>query len=71
MNRDRILAWHVNRLWLLAWHGKFPTLREELEPGTQPPTRDRMTGRQVASTLHLLAAQYGLTVTKGPRPTIQ
>jgi hypothetical protein len=69
-NRDLTLAWHIDRLWALVWSGKFPSLSEVLlPPSSRKVESGRQTGKQVASALHVLAATYGLTVTKGPKPT--
>ena len=66
-DRDLTLAWQMNRLWLMAWSGKLPPLRDVLDPAA-PPSAGPQTGKQIAASLHALAGRYGLKVTKEPRP---
>ncbi len=60
--RDISMAWQINRLLLLAWNGKLPPLAELLGGAVQS---GRQSGAQVASTLHAMAAMYGVPVKYG------
>lgn len=60
--RDLALAWRINRLFLEAWNGKLPDLATVL--GVAEP-KSRQNGKQMAATLHVMAAMYGGTITYG------
>jgi hypothetical protein len=67
INRDITLAWRITQMFGAAWVGKLPPLRDLLIG--EPRKRMRMqTGQEAASTIHAMAARYGLQVTREPRP---